>query len=93
MKNPFYYAFGAFWLLTLPLQAQEKEIFVEKVTNSVVIGPVAGNRGLEFGVKNILEEFLLEKEYGKEKGKAVFYASENKGTIKGVKKKGKSLLS
>ena len=63
MKNPFSYAFGAWWLLTMPLQAQQKEIFVEKVTNSVVIGPVAGNRGLEFGVKNILEEFLLEKEY------------------------------
>lgn len=31
----------------------------------------------------------MEKEYGKEKGKKVFYASENKGTIKGVKKKKK----
>ena len=33
----------------------------------------------------------MEKEYGKKKGKQVFYASENKGTIKGVtkKKKGK----
>ena len=35
----------------------------------------------------------MEKEYGPEKGKKVFYASENKGTIKGVvgkdKKKGK----
>lgn len=29
----------------------------------------------------------MEKEYGKDKGKAVFYASENKGTIKGVKGK------
>ena len=28
----------------------------------------------------------MEKEYGKEKGKKVFYASENKGTIKGVTK-------
>ena len=35
----------------------------------------------------------MKKEYGKEKGKAVFYASENKGTIKGVKKKGKSMLA
>lgn len=36
----------------------------------------------------------MQKEYGKEKGKAVFYASENKGTIKGVKKKtGKSMLA
>ena len=29
----------------------------------------------------------MEKEYGKEKGKGVFYASKNKGTIKGVEKK------
>ena len=35
----------------------------------------------------------MEKKYGKEKGKAVFYASENKGKIKGVKKKGKSMLA
>lgn len=28
----------------------------------------------------------MEKEYGAEKGKKVFYASENKGTIKGVTK-------
>lgn len=26
----------------------------------------------------------MEKEYGTKKGKKVFYASENKGTIKGV---------
>ena len=31
----------------------------------------------------------MEKEYGKKKGDRVFYASENKGTIKGVTKKGK----
>ena len=32
-------------------------------------------------------EEAMEKEYGKEKGKGVFYASKNKGTIKGVEKK------
>lgn len=33
----------------------------------------------------------MEKEYGKKKGDEVFYASENKGSIKGVtKKSGKS---
>lgn len=31
----------------------------------------------------------MEKEYGTKKGKQVFYASENKGNIKGVAKKGK----
>jgi hypothetical protein len=29
----------------------------------------------------------MEKHYGKDKGEEVFYASENKGTIKGIKKK------
>lgn len=29
----------------------------------------------------------MMKEYGKKKGEKVFYASENKGTIKGVAKK------
>ena len=31
----------------------------------------------------------MEAQYGKKKGKQVFYASENKGTIEGVHKKGK----
>jgi hypothetical protein len=30
---------------------------------------------------------VMVKEYGKKKGEAVFYASENKGTIKSVAKK------
>jgi hypothetical protein len=30
----------------------------------------------------------MEKQYGKERGERVFYAAENKGTIKGVAKKG-----
>lgn len=31
----------------------------------------------------------MAKEYGKEKGARVFYASQNKGTIKGTHRKGK----
>ena len=31
----------------------------------------------------------MKQEYGPKKGEQVFYASENKGTIKGVAKKGK----
>lgn len=31
----------------------------------------------------------MKKEYGAEKGKKVFYASQNKGTIKGTHKKRK----
>lgn len=30
----------------------------------------------------------MRKHYGKVRGKSVFYASEHKGTIKGVKKRG-----
>jgi hypothetical protein len=39
----------------------EDHIWVESVTNQVKIGKLAGNRNLEFGVKNILEEYLQEK--------------------------------
>ena len=30
----------------------------------------------------------MQQEYGKEKGEAVFFASRNKGVIKGVEKRG-----
>lgn len=39
----------------------DDHIWVESVTNEVKIGKLAGNRKLEFGVKNILEEYLQEK--------------------------------
>ena len=41
----------------------DDHIYVESVTNEVVIGKLAGNRNLEFGVKNVLEEYLQEKGY------------------------------
>ena len=31
----------------------------------------------------------MQKEYGAKRGKSVFYASQNKGTIKGTHRKGK----
>ncbi len=39
----------------------EDHIWVESVTNNVKIGKLAGNRQLEFGVKNVLEEYLQER--------------------------------
>ena len=39
----------------------DDHIWVENVTNEVKIGKLAGNRKLEFGVKNILEEYLQER--------------------------------
>ena len=41
--------------------AQSTEpVFVEKVVNSVQIGPLTGNKNLAFGVKNILQELVQE---------------------------------
>ena len=40
----------------------DEHIWVESVTNNVKIGKLAGSRNLEFGVKNMLEEYLQEKE-------------------------------
>jgi hypothetical protein len=42
----------------------EEHIWVESVTNNVKIGKLAGNRQLEFGVKNVLEEYLQERGLG-----------------------------
>jgi hypothetical protein len=39
----------------------DDHIWVESVTNEVKIGKLTGNRKLEFGVKNILEEYLQER--------------------------------
>ena len=57
-------------LLSLSLVAQEiniphqeKVIDIEKITNSIKIGKLAGNRNLEFGVRNVLEEYLFEVGY------------------------------
>lgn len=41
----------------------EEHIYVQNVTNLVKVGKLAGNRNLEFGVKNILEEYLQDKGY------------------------------
>mgnify|MGYP003343464274 CR=1 FL=1 len=38
-------------------------IWVESVENKVKVGKLAGNRNLAFGVKNIAEEAILDKEY------------------------------
>lgn len=41
----------------------DEHIWVESVENKVKIGKLAGNRNLEFGVKNVLEEYLQDKGY------------------------------
>ena len=42
---------------------EPKKINISSVNNKVVVGSLAGNRNLEFGLKNILEEVVQEKDY------------------------------
>ena len=45
------------------VQAQDDLIKVGEITNEIRIGQFAGNRNLAFGVKNILEEILMDSDY------------------------------
>ena len=45
------------------ISPQEKVIDIEKITNSIKIGKLAGNRNLAFGVRNVLEDYLFEVGY------------------------------
>lgn len=50
--------------LMLGINAYSQEtIHIQKVTNNIVMGPFAGNRDLAFGVQNILEEIIQDKDY------------------------------
>jgi hypothetical protein len=42
---------------------QSNKISIGAITNKVKIGVLAGNRNLEFGVKNVIEEVLQDKDY------------------------------
>ena len=42
---------------------EEKTIHIRGVENRIVSGDLAGNRNLEFGVANILEEALQDQDY------------------------------
>jgi|TARA_Y100001963_G_scaffold73403_1_gene102091 hypothetical protein len=50
-------------LFIFPLSIEAQEVFVDRVENRVVIGKLAGNRNLSFGVRNVLEEYLMEADY------------------------------
>jgi len=45
------------------LKAQPVSVYVGNVTNKVKIGSLTGNKNLAFGVKNIVEEAILDKGY------------------------------
>lgn len=62
--NKIILAAATFIICTLPHNnSTTKDIYVESVSNKIQIGNLAGNRNLEFGIRNILEEFLQEKDY------------------------------
>lgn len=48
-------------LMSVSSKAQTS-LFIGPVNNYLKVGTLAGNRSIEFGVKNILEEYLQEKE-------------------------------
>ena len=50
-----------FVMLSVSAKSQTS-LHLDSVENKVKIGPVAGNRNIAFGVRNILEEYLQEKE-------------------------------
>ena len=55
---------GFFALTTLSLNAQElPQISVGEVANDIKLGSLAGNKNLAFGVKNIIEESLMDLGY------------------------------
>lgn len=41
----------------------DREISIGEVTNDIRMGPFAGNRNISFGVKNILEEILMDLDF------------------------------
>ena len=50
-------------LCLFPYNEKIQNIYVDSITNRIQIGSLAGNRNLEFGVRNIVEEFLQDKDY------------------------------
>ncbi len=41
----------------------QETVHIQEVTNNIVMGPFAGNRDLAFGVQNILEEIIQDRDY------------------------------
>jgi uncharacterized lipoprotein YajG len=50
-----------FSLMLLSSAYGQETIKIEEISNNIVLGPLANNRDLTFGVKNILEEILQDR--------------------------------
>ena len=77
---------------------ETKEIAICEVTNEIRMGKFAGNRNLTVGIKNILEEIILELDYDLYDGasqrinvRLVFFDIKNMGTSIAVFRKGVAL--
>jgi len=77
---------------------ETKEIAIGEVTNEIRMGKFAGNRNLTVGIKNILEEIILELDYDLYDGasqrinvRLVFFDIKNMGTSIAVFRKGVAL--
>jgi len=51
------------YLTLFGFETQDNTIHIADVKNQIVSGDLAGNRNLEFGVSNILEEALQDQDY------------------------------
>jgi hypothetical protein len=66
------YLLYLFLILSIPSIAQDVTISVQ---NSIKLGDLAGNRKIEFGVANIIEEIIQEKGYSiNPKSKNIIFA-------------------
>jgi hypothetical protein len=54
---------GSFSNLPENIWYQSPSVAIGMVTNNVKVGALAGNRKLEFGVRNVVEEILQDKNY------------------------------
>jgi hypothetical protein len=62
--NSFKVMVGMFLFLLMGVtNTFSQEIKIGKVTNEIRLGPFAGNANLSMGVKNILEELLIDLDY------------------------------
>lgn len=63
MKQKLVLLFFAVFTLIFSEANSQGQIFVGSVTNNIKIGPMAGNKNLTLGLKNIAEEALMDKGY------------------------------
>ena len=86
------------FLLYTNSYSQDNTIKIGEITNEIRMGKLAGNRNLAFGVKNIVEEILMDSEYDLTPNskqqiniKLIFFDIKNIGTNVGVFHKDKSI--